>query len=91
MSADEPGAMKRRVFMGWMASCCGVIAAAPCVAAGLNHDHWIPLDAEALAETGIRSAYQGLLPVLKKHIRSPAPITEQIDSGALATAWSARE
>jgi hypothetical protein len=74
--------MKRRAFVSTLVSCCVASAGVPCAAFELDYDDWIPLDAEALAETGIKAAYQVLLPVLKKHIGSPAPITELIDSDA---------
>jgi hypothetical protein len=74
--------VRRHAFVALMASCCVVFAGVPCMAFDLNYDHLVPLDAEALAETGIKSAYQELIPALKKHIASPAPITEQIDSDA---------
>jgi len=45
----------------------------------LDYDHWIPLDAEDLAETGIGDAYESLLPELQKHAREPVPIQEVID------------
>lgn len=72
--------MKRRAFGSMLASCWIVFAWKPCSAAELDYDLVIPLDAEALAETGIQSAYQQLLPVLRKHIASPAPVAERIDS-----------
>lgn len=42
----------------------------------LNYDDFIMLDSEDLAEGGILSAYKELLPVLKEHIASPAPVKE---------------
>jgi hypothetical protein len=78
----EGGAMKRlgiAVLLGWYWS---VAAGAQCMAADLNYDDVVHLDAEELAETGIKRAYEELLPALKKHIASPAPLTEKIDSAA---------
>jgi hypothetical protein len=49
-------------------------------AAELNYDEMIPLDAEALAETGVKAAYEELLPRLKTHVASPAAVSERIDS-----------
>lgn len=46
----------------------------------LNYEELIPLDAEDLAETGIKAAYEELLPALRKYISSAAPIQERIDS-----------
>ena len=50
------------------------------LAAELNYDEMIPLDAEALAETGVKAAYEKLLPRLKTHVASPAAVSERIDS-----------
>jgi len=46
----------------------------------LNYDDWIHLDAEGLAETGIKTAYDELLPKLRKYIASAAPIEERMDN-----------
>jgi hypothetical protein len=46
----------------------------------LDHDRWIHLDAEDLAETGIRKAYERLLPELRKYVPQPAPVEEIIDN-----------
>jgi hypothetical protein len=46
----------------------------------LDYDRWIHLDAEALAETGFREAYESLLPELRKYVPQPAPIEEVIDN-----------
>jgi hypothetical protein len=46
----------------------------------LNYDRTIPLDAEALAETGIREAYESLLPELQKFVSQPLPVEEMIDN-----------
>jgi hypothetical protein len=48
----------------------------------LNYDDMIILDAEALAEGGIKSAYDELLPALRRHIPSAAPIEERMDNDA---------
>jgi hypothetical protein len=58
------------------------------VAADLNYDELIPLDAEALAETGLKPAYEELLPRLKKYVASPAAVSERIDSDAPSYAVS---
>jgi hypothetical protein len=52
------------------------------VAADLNYDELVILDAEALAETGLKAAYEELLPHLKKYVASPAAVTERIDNDA---------
>lgn len=46
----------------------------------LNYDNWISLDSETLAEAGIKSAYDELLPALRKYIPAPAPIEERINN-----------
>ena len=58
------------------------------LAADLNYDAMIPLDAEALAETGVKAAYEKLLPRLKAHVASPAAVSERIDSDAPSDAVS---
>jgi hypothetical protein len=45
----------------------------------LDYDKWIHLDAEDLAETGIREAYERLLPELRKYVPRPEPVEEVID------------
>src|SRR5262245_65753120 len=46
----------------------------------LDYDRWIHLDAEDLAETGIREVYESLLPELRKYVSQPAPVEEEIDN-----------
>ena len=46
----------------------------------LNYDELIPLDAEDLAETGIKRAYDELRPHLTKYVAAPAEVREIIDS-----------
>jgi hypothetical protein len=46
----------------------------------LDYDQWIHLDAESLAETGIRKAYERLLPEMQKYIPNPAAVVEVFDS-----------
>lgn len=48
-------------------------------AGALNYEEWIHLDAEDLAETGVKKAYEQLLPKLRKYVASPAKVTERID------------
>ena len=45
-----------------------------------DYDQLIHLDAENLAEAGIREAYESLLPELQKHVAQPAPIEEVTDN-----------
>jgi hypothetical protein len=80
--AAEGGAMKRLAVVVLLVCYWSVTAGAHCMAAELNYDDLIVLDAEDLAETGIKQAYERLLPVLKKHIASPAPIIEHYDNEA---------
>jgi len=65
-----------------------VVVVSQAVAAGLNYDEAIPLDAEALAETGVKAAYDELLPRLKNYVASPAVMTERIDHNAPSYAVS---
>ncbi|WP_455207431.1 hypothetical protein [Kaarinaea lacus] len=46
----------------------------------LNYDNLIHLDAENLAEQGIKEAYEELKPNLKKYIEKPAEIIEKLDN-----------
>ncbi|MDD2468074.1 MAG: hypothetical protein PHI97_29195 [Desulfobulbus sp.] len=49
----------------------------------LNYDNMILLDAEELGEGRIGEIYQKeILPVLQKHVKSPAQIIEELDSDA---------
>ncbi|MFO1450671.1 MAG: hypothetical protein U1F61_21105 [Opitutaceae bacterium] len=48
----------------------------------LDYSKIVFLDAEDLAETGIRKAYESLWPELQKHVPQPAPIEEVIDDKA---------
>ena len=52
------------------------------MAHALNYDEMIPLDAEALAETGVKAAYEELLPRLRQYVASPAELKERIDDAA---------
>ncbi len=45
----------------------------------LDYDQLIILDAENLAEAGIRNAYESLLPEFQKYVPQPAQIEESID------------
>lgn len=48
----------------------------------LDYDKLILLDAEYLAEAGIREAYESLLPELRKYVPEPGEIKEVIDHKA---------
>jgi hypothetical protein len=45
----------------------------------LDYRKTISLDAENLAEQGIKKVYQKVLPKLKKYVSSPAEVTETVD------------
>jgi hypothetical protein len=76
--------MKR--FLSLTCALFGLGAAPVVPAQPLDYDQLILLDAESLAETGIREAYERILPSLKKYVHQPARIEELIDSGAPAYA-----
>jgi hypothetical protein len=69
-----------------LAISCGVFAGA---ALALNYDEFIPLDAEALAETGIAQAYEELRPRLRKFISEPSRIQEKIENNSPSYSVSA--
>jgi hypothetical protein len=48
----------------------------------LDYEQVVQLDAEDLAEQGILSAYETLLPRLKEYVSEPLEVTEEIDSDA---------
>jgi hypothetical protein len=52
------------------------------VAYKLNYDRMVLLDAEDLAETGLKEAYESLLPELARHVPNPIALEEHIDSDA---------
>lgn len=58
----------------------GGLMAAPATASDspLNYDDMVILDAEELAEGGIKKAYDDLLPKLKQYVPSPISIDEQL-------------
>jgi hypothetical protein len=68
----------RTAILIFAAAVAGFAGAA--TAESLNYDELIPLDAEALAETGVKAAYDELLPTLRKYVPAPAEIHERIDS-----------
>jgi hypothetical protein len=47
----------------------------------LDYDQLITLDAEALAEGGIKTAYEKLIPVFKKYVSAPGEIREELIDG----------
>lgn len=49
------------------------------VAEELDHDKLVLLDAENLAEGGIKEAYETLLPHLSAYVETPAPVEESLD------------
>jgi hypothetical protein len=56
--------------------------------AALDYDKSISLDAESLAEQGVKRAYEEMLPLLSSYIAKPEPIVETVDSEALTYAVS---
>ena len=48
----------------------------------LNYDNMVHLDAEDLAETGIKKAYTELLPALRQYVPKPVEVEEIIDNSA---------
>jgi hypothetical protein len=48
----------------------------------LDYDKILLLDAEDLAEAGIKKAYESALPVLRQYISDPAQVQEVIDNDA---------
>src|SRR5262245_3589275 len=67
---------------GILATLTAVATMSGAVAADLNYDELIPLDAEALAEGGVKAAYEELLPHLKKYVAAPAAVSERNDHDA---------
>lgn len=65
--------------MGIMLVAIAAFFGEPSMSFELNYDEFMPLDAEDLAETGIASAYQELLPALKKYVKAPAELREITD------------
>lgn len=55
----------------------------------LDYDQVVQLDAEDLAEQGILTAYEALLPRLRRYVASPVEITEEIDNDAATYSVSA--
>jgi hypothetical protein len=49
----------------------------------LDYEQLILLDAENLAEAGIREAYESLLPELRKYVPQPAQVDEVIDNDSV--------
>jgi hypothetical protein len=48
----------------------------------LNYDDMVLLDAESLAEGGIREAYEELLPKLRQYVKQPGTIDESLDDAS---------
>lgn len=68
--------MLRRMFL----LIAGALLSQRAPAFELNYEEFIPLDAEDLAETGIKRAYDELRPKLAKYVAAPAEVREIIDS-----------
>lgn len=69
--------MKR--FLSFICALLGLGVAPLVQAAPLDYDQLILLDAESLAETGIKEAYERVLPALRKYVAQHAPLEELID------------
>jgi hypothetical protein len=80
------GKLRARMRAGVMIALAALALTAS--AAELNYDEWIPLDAEALAEAGVKAAYEELLPRLQQYVPAPAAVTERIDNDAPSYAVS---
>jgi hypothetical protein len=48
----------------------------------LNYDKMLFLDAESLAEAGIREAYQSIVKLLSQYVSEPAQVEEVVDNDA---------
>jgi hypothetical protein len=48
----------------------------------LDYDKMLVLDAETLAESGIKEAYQSILTVLRQYVSQPAEVQEILDDDA---------
>lgn len=72
--------MKR--FLSFICALVGLGGAPVVQAQPLDYEQLILLDAESLAETGIKEAYERVLPSLRKYVLQPAPIEELIDGDA---------
>lgn len=57
----------------------GLVTSAPMAQAQNLYDHVIFLDAENLAEVGIKEAYDQLLPTLKQYTKNPFPVSEKLE------------
>ena len=62
-----------------VAAVAGMGASAHSQSSPLNYDHLIILDAEDLAEVGIKDAYARLLPTLQRYVKHPAAVEEVED------------
>ena len=72
--------MKRRDFVSSLTAFGVAIAATPRMSLALNYDNYIPLDAEDLAETGLKAAYDKLRPQMRKYIPQTAAVREVINN-----------
>jgi hypothetical protein len=74
--------MDRRKFLTHLTThlaTTGIAFAAPSAFA-LDYDNYIALDAEHLAETGLKAQYDKLRPRLRKYIAQPAAVRELINN-----------
>jgi hypothetical protein len=71
--------MHRREFVFGLTTSGIALAAAP-RALALDYDNYIPLDAEDLAETGLKAGYDKLRPRMRKYIPQTAVVRELINN-----------
>lgn len=59
----------------------------------LNYSDAFPLDAEALAEGGIAEAYESLSPALRRFVKSPAAVEENLDNDlpGYSVSWGGKQ
>ena len=79
-------AMHMKRFLSFVCALLGLGVSPVLQAQPLDYEQLILLDAESLAETGIKEAYERLLPALRKYVDQPAPLEELIDRNAPAYA-----
>lgn len=69
-----------RKYVTLLSAMIGLSASPTTVLAALNYDEMILLDAENLAETGIKEGFQQVLGSLKKHVSEPERVEELINN-----------
>ena len=69
-----------RKFLTLLSALIGLSASPATSLAAFNYDEMILLDAENLAETGIKEGFQQVLVSLKKHVSEPVGVKELINN-----------